>query len=476
MRIRRRGGYLAVTAALALMTACAQPVSDPHTLTFWTIGREGEAVTQLIPGFERENPGIHIVLQQLPLTAAHQKLLTAFAGGSTPDISQLGNTWIPELVALHALEPLQQRVSASAEIKPADYFPAIWSTNVIDGNLYGVPWYVDTRILFYRKDLLHNAGFDTPPTRWADWRRMLATLSQPQRGIYGILLPTNEYEQLMSLALQQPEPLLRDGGRYGNFESAGFKQALSFYVDTFRLHQAPSITNVEAGNPWSEFGRGVYAFYLSGPWNIGEFRKRLPAAEQADWDTTPLPGPDGPGASVAGGSSLVIFNNSTHKDVAWKLIEYLSRPAIQQRFYDLLGDMPPRRSSWEGGLLHDDPKARAFREQLERVKPTPPVPEWEQIANEMQLVAAQAIAGQLSIDQAAAEIDRRTDRILEKTALDARSRGNQRVGVRNESPAHRMVVPATRAAGTRGVFSTAGARRIWAKPDRLRSVCVGRCP
>jgi len=399
---------------VALMLAGCSSSQDAHTLTFWTIGREGEAVVKLLPEFEREHPGIQVKVQQMPLTAAHQKLLTAFAGNSTPDVTQLGNTWLPEFVALRALEPLQQRVAASTVVKPADYFDHIWSTNLIDGSLYGVPWYVDTRLLFYRRDLLKAAGFDAPPRDWAQWRAMLAALSHPDRGSYGILLPTNEYEQLMSLALQQPESMLRDGGRYGNFRSAGFKRALAFYVDTFRLHQAPAITAVEAGNPWEEFGRGVYAFYFSGPWNIGEFRQRLPADRENEWATAALPGPDGGASGAAGGSSLVIFRRSTHKDEAWALIEYLSRPDVQQRFYDLLGDMPARRSAWDGGSLRTDPKVQAFREQLEHVKATPPVPEWEQIANEMQLVAAQAVAGELTIDEAAAEIDRRADRILEK--------------------------------------------------------------
>ena len=401
-------------AIVALMLVGCSSSQDAHTLTFWTIGREGEAVVKLLPEFEREHPGIQVKVQQMPLTAAHQKLLTAFAGNSTPDVTQLGNTWLPEFVALRALEPLQQRVAASTVVKPADYFDHIWSTNLIDGALYGVPWYVDTRLLFYRRDLLKAAGFDAPPRDWAQWRAMLAALSHPDRGSYGILLPTNEYEQLMSLALQQPESMLRDGGRYGNFRSAGFKRALAFYVDTFRLHQAPAITAVEAGNPWEEFGRGVYAFYFSGPWNIGEFRQRLPADRENEWATAPLPGPDGGASGAAGGSSLVIFRRSTHKDEAWALIEYLSRPDVQQRFYDLLGDMPARRSAWDGGSLRTDPKVQAFREQLEHVKATPPVPEWEQIANEMQLVAAQAVAGELTIDEAAAEIDRRADRILEK--------------------------------------------------------------
>ncbi|WP_445144808.1 sugar ABC transporter substrate-binding protein [Dyella sp. Tek66A03] len=399
---------------LLCLSGCTQQPPQSRTLTFWTIGREGEAMVQLLPDFERAHPDIHVKLQQLPLTAAHQKMLTAFAGGSTPDLAQLGNTWLPEFVALGALEPLQARVDRSAGVKPDDYFASIWATNVIDGTLYGVPWYVDTRLLFYRKDLLRQAGFEAPPRDWAEWRRMLAALSHPERKAYGILLPVNEYEPLMALALQQDEPLLRDNYRYGNFESAGFKRTLAFYVDLFKRHQAPAITNAEAGNPWTEFGRGVYAFYLSGPWNIGEFRKRLPAAQQGDWSTAPLPGPNGAGASVAGGSSLVIFRQSTNQDAAWILIEYLSQAKVQQRFYELLGDMPPRRSSWEGGMLHEDPQAQAFREQLERVKPTPPVPEWERIANEMQLVAARAVAGELTVDQAAAEMDRRTDAILEK--------------------------------------------------------------
>nr|WP_199045557.1 sugar ABC transporter substrate-binding protein [Dyella sp. ASV24] len=401
-------------AVVALLLVGCSSSKDARTLTFWTIGREGEAVVKLLPEFEREHPDIHVEVQQMPLTAAHQKLLTAFAGDSTPDLTQLGNTWLPEFAALNALEPLQQRVSTSAVVKPDDYFTHIWSINVIDGALYGVPWYVDTRLLFYRRDLLKAAGFDAPPRTWSEWRSMLAALSHPDRGVYGILLPTNEYEQLMSLALQQPKPMLRDGGRFGNFRSAGFKRALAFYVDTFRLRQAPAITAVEAGNPWDEFGRGVYAFYFSGPWNIGEFRQRLSADRESEWATAPLPGPDGAGVGAAGGSSLVVFRRSSHKDDAWMLIEYLSRPDVQRRLYDLLGDMPARRSAWDGGSLRTDPKVQAFREQLEHVKPSPSVPEWERIANEMQLVAAQAVAGELTIDEAAAEMDRRADRILEK--------------------------------------------------------------
>src|SRR5215468_6683497 len=133
-----------IAAALLLATACGMPNRDSTVIRFWAMGREGEVVTQLLPDFERAHPGVRVEVQQLPWTAAHEKLLTAFAGDSTPDVCQLGNTWVPEFVALHALEPLGERIRNSPAIDPRDYFSGIWDTNVIDGKLYGVPWYIDT--------------------------------------------------------------------------------------------------------------------------------------------------------------------------------------------------------------------------------------------------------------------------------------------------------------------------------------------
>jgi multiple sugar transport system substrate-binding protein len=379
------------------------------------MGREGEVVAQLLPEFERAHPGIRVHVQQLPWTAAHEKLLTAFAGDATPDLCQLGNTWIPELVALNALEPLDQYATASAIVHASDYFAGIWDTNRVDGKLYGVPWYVDTRLVFYRRDVLQHAGFSAPPRSWQEWKRMLAAVEKQGRpDRYAMLLPLNEFEPLLALALQQDEPLLREDGRWGNFAGAGFRRALTFYLEIFQRGWAPRLATAAISNVWHEFGRGRFAFYVSGPWNIGELRRRLPAGQQDTWTTAPLPGPNGPGASIAGGSSLVVFRASRHQAAAWRLIEFLSQPAVQRRFHALTGDLPPRRATWEDPGLAADRHARAFREQLERVKPAPKIPEWERIATEMRLVAERAVHGELSVDQAAQELDARANRILEK--------------------------------------------------------------
>ena len=395
--------------------ACTPSSRDPSVLTFWAMGREGEVVAELLPGFERAHPGVRIEVQTLPWTAAHERLLTAFVGRSLPDIAQLGNTWIPEFAALGALDELDARVEASATIDSGDYFPGIWRTNLFGERLFGVPWYVDTRVLFYRRDLLEAVGYRAPPANWSEWTDALQTLKrQAGAGNYAILLPLNEFEPLLALGLQQDEPLLTASNTRGNFQSDGFKRALHYYLGMFEQGLAPPATNNQISNLYNEFNRGYFSFYITGPWNIGEFKRRLPAERQEIWMTAPLPGPNGPGASTAGGSSLVIFRNSPRKDLAWALVEYLSQPEIQARFHASTGDLPPRRSAWRDPSLARDPYARAFAEQLERARAAPQVPEWERIADELRIVSEHMVRGELSVDAAAAALDARADRILEK--------------------------------------------------------------
>ena len=418
-----RRGFLRAAAGLCA-TACVP--EDPRVLRFWAMGREGEVAMQLLAAFERENPGLRVRVEQLPWSAAHEKLLTAYAGDATPDLAQMGNTWLPEFVALDALEPLDSNVRASREVELRDYDPGIVDTNVVDGRQYGVPWYVDTRLLFYRRDLLAQAGYGAPPRDWDEWLRMLGAIKQrvgAER--YAVLLPLNEYDPLVALWLQQGEPLLRDGGRRGNFRSEGFARTLRFYLSMYERRLAPPATNNEIANLYSELARGYFTFYISGPWQIGEFKRRLPPELQSAWMTAPLPGPRGPGASIAGGSSLAIFRRSLRKAAAWKLVEFLARPGIQQEFYRLTGNLPARRSAWADPSLAQDPYLRAFRDQLERVRSVPKVPEWERIATELKLMIEKVVRGDVPASRVAEELDARADRILEKRRwmLDRGARG-----------------------------------------------------
>ncbi len=408
------GGAALASAALAPvvgLAGCSGRKSE-GPIRFWAMGREGEVAGELLAPFLQSHPQIDLRIEQIPWSAAHEKLLTAFAGEATPDITQLGNTWIAEFDALGALEPLRPWADAVG-LSERDHFEGIWQANVIDGRLVGLPWYVDTRLLFYRSDLFARAGVASMPE---DWAGFVAALDALQRNgvAHPLLLPLNEPEPLLALALQQSDPLLREGGRYGNFRSAGFRRALAFYIDRFTRGHAPFLTNNQISNLWQEFGRGNFAAFISGPWNIGELDRRLPAAMRETWSTAPLPGPQGPGASTSGGSSLVVFRRSRRKAEAMTLLAYLARPEVQLRFHALTGNLPPRRATWALAPLAGDSRARAFASQLERAKPSPAVPEWERIAQEMQLQAAKAHRYGTPIEVATEALDRRVDAFLEK--------------------------------------------------------------
>jgi multiple sugar transport system substrate-binding protein len=422
----RRAWVVLAAGGLLAAAGCGRDARPTTTLRFWAMGREGEVVQELVRDFEREHAGIRVEVQQIPWTAAHEKLLTAFVGRSTPDLAQLGNTWIAEFVALRALAALDERVAASTVVDPNDQFGGVWNTNILDGVLYGIPWYVDTRVLFYRSDLLAAAGIDVPPATWDAWRRAMAAVARGGKDPrYGILLPLNEWTQPVILGLQAGSPLLVEHATRGAFSQPAFRRAFQFYVDLFRDGLAPSVSNNEVANLYQEFARGTFAMYITGPWNLGEFRRRLPAELQHAWATAALPAPQAtpaaavagrsaPGLSLAGGSSLVIFRRSAHQETAWQLVEFLSRPAQQKRFFELTGNLPAHRAVWDDPVLAEDRQAAAFRRQLEFVVSTPKVPEWEQIADRIWNRAEAAIRGAATIDQTLAALDEDVARILAK--------------------------------------------------------------
>jgi multiple sugar transport system substrate-binding protein len=399
---------------LLFLLSCSGARRDKiTTIEFWGLGREGEVIVEFLPQFYRENPNIRVDVQQIPWTAAHEKLLTAHVGDSFPDAAQIGNTWIPELVTLGAIEPLNARVDASQIIHRRDYFPGIWETNVVHGELYGVPWYVDTRVLFYRTDMLER-----PPRTWSEW---IAAMEQMKRAskdpsFFPLLMPTNEWPQPVILAAQLGAELVSDNG-HARFSDPKFVKASSFYLDIFRRKLAPVVSNSQIANLYQQFGAGEFAMFISGPWDVGNLRVRLPKDQQHQWSTAPLPAPDGtpyPGLSLSGGSSLVISTRTTKQAACWKLIEFLSRPEIQIRFYEASGDLPAHRDAWRTPKLANDPQIAAFRTQLDHTAALPRIPEWENVATSIFEYGQLAARGKYDVHEGTRELDRKVNAMLEK--------------------------------------------------------------
>ncbi len=402
---------IVILITLILFSSCNK--KNDVVLSFWAMGVEGENIKKLIPEFEKKF-NVRVKVQQIPWTAAHEKLITAYVSETLPDVFQLGNTWVPEFVALNAIEPLD----SLCEVKNFDlndYFSGILESNRINGVLYGIPWYVDTRVLFYRKDIFKKANINEPPKTWNELYEFSKRIKTITRN-YAIYFPTNEWVPLIIFSLQNKAQLLKNNYTEPAFTDSEFISAFQFLSRFYNEKLSPSnITDVV--NIYQAFEEGYIAMYITGPWNIAEFRNRLSSNSQKLWMTAPLPSPDSiyPGISLAGGASLVINRNSKNKELAFKLIEYLSTPEVQIKFYNLVGSLPSKKSSWSDSIFANDQHLKAFRIQLERTQSMPKLAEWENIViSKIQKYIEEVALNRMSVREACEKLNEETSILLEK--------------------------------------------------------------
>ena len=275
-----------ILKALLLFFLAALPAeASQRTLTVWAMGEEGLRIALMARRFEKENPGVKVVTQAIPWDAAHEKLLTAVVGGLPPDVCQLGTTWMAEFATLNALYPLEDLIKGSYVVRKENFFEGSWNTNIVNGRVYGVPWYVDTRVLFYRKDLLEEAGFHKPPQTWDELKKACKLLTRDvdkdgKIDHYGITLPIRGWGVFLPFVWQ-------NGGDVLHPTDPAFEEALRFYVSFFRENLTPSGRAADM-DIFQAFKTVFYPMFISGPWMVELVQKELPELN-GKWGVAVMP-------------------------------------------------------------------------------------------------------------------------------------------------------------------------------------------
>ena len=112
------------------------------TIEVWAMGTEGEVLQDFSAAFEEANPDATVEVTAVPWESAHDKLAGAIASGETPDVSLIGTTWMGEFAEAGGLMPTPENL-----VDEEDFFPGAWASTEVGGTSYGVPWYVETRVL-----------------------------------------------------------------------------------------------------------------------------------------------------------------------------------------------------------------------------------------------------------------------------------------------------------------------------------------
>src|SRR5699024_490633 len=153
---------------------------DDATIKVWALGEEGENLQSFAEDFEEEHSNITVDVQALPWDEAYKKFLTAVASGDGPDLLQVDTAWVAQFASAGMFEDLSPYIDDYPTFAEDNFFDGAVETMEYEDELVGIPWYSDTRLMFYRAHILSEGRYDNGDEAWDESTDVATT--QADRG------------------------------------------------------------------------------------------------------------------------------------------------------------------------------------------------------------------------------------------------------------------------------------------------------
>ncbi len=296
-------------------------------------------IQPLLDQFEAAH-GIRVRLRLMRWDVAWSDLVKVALYGDGPDVSEIGSTWLGDLVAMNALRPFE--TAELAALGEAAFLPSTWLACQLigDARQWAVPWLTGARLLFYRRNLLAQAGLHEA-SAFANPEQLLHTVAQLAAAGVAVpwTVPTGPtHTTLLNIASWV-------WGHGGDFISADGKRTFFSRPEArvgmgayFALgrYLAPPVRHLTGLQPDAQFLRAAEtAITLSGPWLFGAAQAEAGLADQLG---VALP----PGPSFVGGSHLVVWKHGRHPEAAAQLAAFLTQSGPQLAYSQAVGLFPTR--------------------------------------------------------------------------------------------------------------------------------------
>lgn len=355
-----------------------------------------EALTALLKQFEVQTH-IHVKLRVFDWLSARTELDRIAVHGQGPDVSEIGSTWVTELIAMNALRSFMTPELAKIG-RPQDFAKASWKTVHIEGDdsIRAIPWHAETYVIHYRKDWLKQAGLDET-TAFESHAQIDRTAGQLQA--IGVPVPvelpltSDRYGTLHTLASwvwgRNGDFCSSDGKRvlFDRFEAVS---ALRAYFDLLR-HLSPEgrrLMQTKEGTALFHEGKSAIAF---GTMMLSQPAYAIAPEVTANWGTAPLPAP-----CFVGGSNLVIWNHTHHERAAVELVRFLMSDAVLAQANRAMATLPPRLAVLDLPEFAHDPMQGVMAQAIKTGRSYPAFRLWglleDRLINALLSIGAEVIA------------------------------------------------------------------------------------
>jgi N,N'-diacetylchitobiose transport system substrate-binding protein len=329
-------------------------------------------VNQYGTDFEAAHPGTKVDIQFVPWAQAHDKFVTAIAGGKVPDVAEMGTTWTPEFADQGAL--VEQ-----PEIAKEEYVSSLVDAATLNEKVYGKPWYAGARSLIYRKDFLEQAGVE-PPKTWDEMDAAAKAIKDKVEGVYPVgFTGLSEHMYLPTIWQAGGEIATQEGDTWKSaLNSPQAAQAIDWYASFYKDGYVPKAAiGWEEPDAQTAFINGDVAMLIAGGWGYNSIIATKPELEEKIGTALTPTGPSGKGTAFAGGSHLVQFTESGNHELGAAFVDFMLEPGQLNKFTNEIGFLPGTTAGIEASGYLEDEQRKPFAEQLLSASAVyPPSPKW----------------------------------------------------------------------------------------------------
>ena len=379
--------WLALGAAgLVLAAACtSSPPSTTGaatTINFWYLSSGAHPDQQFqaaARAFHTVHPDIEVKGTMLTAADAYAKMLAALTSGSGPDVMQVNAGWVGAFAATGALHEFTADEVQSLGGKDA-FVPAAWNTSGAyqSGKTTAIPWFIDTKALYYRKDILQRVGID-PAAAFTSWGALQHTLYGIRDA--GIIEPLGlgkgDASQITDFA-----PWVWEAG--GSFLSndatkATINQSLNG-VDEYQklaaIFSDSATLQLNDAAVATMFASGKFAITFSGP--------GLATQLHGNFGIAPFPPGESGQVVYAGGSNLSILKTTRHEGAATEWVDWLAGLKGQTTYVAQLGMYPALAAAADSSIFTGNQYFAPFKSQIGKGRSFPTIPAWPRVENALE--------------------------------------------------------------------------------------------